>query len=157
MWDIMLLWFWYAFPWWIVRLSIFLYTLWLFVYFLWRNICSSLFSLFHFSNTMTLTWALAGRLSFWTAGTGTGEPGGLPSMRSHRVGHDWVTSLSRIYIYIYACVCICWRRKWQPTPVLFPGEPLGQRSLVCYSPWGRRVGQDWATDTHTHTHVHMYI
>ena len=89
MWDVMLLWFWYAFPWWIVRLSIFLYTLWLFVYFLWRNICSSLFSLFHFSNTMTLTWALAGRLSFWTAGTGTGEPGGLPSVGSHRVDHDW--------------------------------------------------------------------
>ena len=25
---------------------------------------------------------------------GAGEPGGLPSMGSHRVGHDWVTSLS---------------------------------------------------------------
>ena len=23
-----------------------------------------------------------------------------------------------------------WRRKWQPTPVFFPGESLGQRSLV---------------------------
>ena len=22
----------------------------------------------------------------------------------------------------------------------------GQESLACYSPWGRRVGQDWATD-----------
>ena len=27
---------------------------------------------------------------------GTGEPGGLPSMGSHRVGHDWATSLSCI-------------------------------------------------------------
>ena len=27
---------------------------------------------------------------------GMGEPGGLPSMGSHRVGHDWVTSLSCI-------------------------------------------------------------
>ena len=31
---------------------------------------------------------------------------------------------------------IPWRRKGQPTPVLFPGKPHGQRSLVGYSPWG---------------------
>ena len=29
---------------------------------------------------------------------------------------------------------IPWRRKWQPTPVFFPGESHGQRSLVGYSP-----------------------
>ena len=47
---------------------------------------------------------------------------------------------------------IPWRRKWQPTPVLLPGESHGGRSLVGYSPWGRllsmgsqRAGQDWAT------------
>ena len=27
-----------------------------------------------------------------------------------------------------------WRRKWQPTPVLFPGESHGWRSLVDYNP-----------------------
>ena len=31
---------------------------------------------------------------------------------------------------------IPWRRKWQPTPVLLPGESHGWRSLVGYSPWG---------------------
>ena len=31
---------------------------------------------------------------------------------------------------------ISWSRKWQPTPVFLPGEAHGQRSLVCYSPWG---------------------
>ena len=31
-----------------------------------------------------------------------------------------------------------WRRKWQPTPVLLPGKSHGQRSLVGYSPWGRK-------------------
>ena len=31
---------------------------------------------------------------------------------------------------------IPWRRKWQPTPVLLPGESYGGRSLVCYSPLG---------------------
>ena len=31
-----------------------------------------------------------------------------------------------------------WRRTWQPTPVFFPGESHGQKSLVGYSPWGRK-------------------
>ena len=30
---------------------------------------------------------------------------------------------------------IPWRRKWQPTPVILPGEFHGQRSLAGYSPW----------------------
>ena len=29
-----------------------------------------------------------------------------------------------------------WRRKWQPTPVLLPGESQGQGSLVGYRLWG---------------------
>ena len=29
-----------------------------------------------------------------------------------------------------------WRRAWQPTPVLLPGESHGQRSLAGYSPQG---------------------
>ena len=33
---------------------------------------------------------------------------------------------------------IPWRRKWQPTPVLLPGESHGCRSLVGYSPRGRK-------------------
>ena len=42
---------------------------------------------------------------------------------------------------------IPWRRAWQPTPVFLPRESHGQRSLVGYSPWGRRVGHNrsnWA-------------
>ena len=31
-----------------------------------------------------------------------------------------------------------WRKKWQHTPVLLPGESHGQRSLAGHSPWGRR-------------------
>ena len=31
---------------------------------------------------------------------------------------------------------ILWRKAWQPTPVFLPGESLGQRTLVGYSPWG---------------------
>ena len=33
---------------------------------------------------------------------------------------------------------ICWRRVWQPTPVFWPGESQGQRSLVGYSLWGHK-------------------
>ena len=30
------------------------------------------------------------------------------------------------------------RRQWQPTPILLPGRSHGPRSLVGYSPWGRK-------------------
>ena len=36
------------------------------------------------------------------------------------------------------------RRQWHPTPLLLPGKSHGWRSLVGYSPWGRRVGHDWS-------------
>ena len=42
-----------------------------------------------------------------------------------------------------------WRSKQQPTPVFLPGEFHGHRSLADYSPWGCKVGQDWATFTFT--------
>ena len=35
-------------------------------------------------------------------------------------------------------------RKWLPTPVFFPGESHGQKSLAGYSPQGCRVGHDLA-------------
>ena len=31
-----------------------------------------------------------------------------------------------------------WSRKWQFTPVFLPGKFHEQRSLVGYSPWGRK-------------------
>ena len=33
---------------------------------------------------------------------------------------------------------IPWSRKWQPTPVFFPGESHGQRNLADYTPRGRK-------------------
>ena len=48
---------------------------------------------------------------------------------------------------------IPWSRKWQPTPVFLPGKFHGQRSLVGYSPWGRKES-DMTEHTHTHTHTH---
>ena len=40
---------------------------------------------------------------------------------------------------------ITWRRERPPTPVFWPGEFHGQRSLVGYNAWGRRVRHDLAT------------
>ena len=51
------------------------------------------------------------------------EPGGLQSMGSLRVAHNWETSLS-LFTFMF------WRRKWQPTRVFLPGESQGQGSLV---------------------------
>ena len=74
-------------------------------------------------HSSTLAWKIP-----WTE-----EPGRLQSMRSLRVGHDWVTSLS-LFTFMD------WRRKWQPTPVFLPGESQGRGSLVGCRLWGRRVG-----------------
>ena len=68
----------------------------------------------------TLAWKVP-----WTE-----EPGGLQSMGSLRVGHDWTTSLS-LFTFLH------WRRKWQPTPGFLPGESEGLRSLVGSFLWGR--------------------
>ena len=57
---------------------------------------------------------------------------------------------------------IPWNRKWQPTPVFFPGKFHRQRSLVSYSPWGCKESDtaEWLsmlTHTHTHTHTHQSV
>ena len=66
----------------------------------------------------TLAWKIP-----WTE-----EPGGLQSIGSLRVGHDWATSLS-LFTFMH------WRRKWQPTPVFVSGESQGRRSLVGCCLW----------------------
>ena len=42
-----------------------------------------------------------------------------------------------------------WRRKWEPTPVILPGESYGQRSLAGYSPWGCKESDTTEQLTHT--------
>ena len=46
---------------------------------------------------------------------------------------------------------IPWRRKWQPTPILLPGESHGRRSLAGCSPWGH-TESDTTERLSTHTH-----
>ena len=72
------------------------------------------------THSSTLAWKIP-----WTE-----EPGGLQSMGLLVVGHDWTTSLS-LFTFMH------WRRKWQPTPVFWPGESQGRGSLVGCRLWGR--------------------
>ena len=112
---------------------------------------------------------------------GTVEPDGLPSLGSHRVGHNWsnlaaaaawvvmalpgrASGKESAYHYRRRKRCrfdpwvgkIPWRRKWQPTPVFLPGELHGQKSQGGCSPCGHRES-DMTEHTHTHTHTHMKI
>ena len=66
---------------------------------------------------------------------------------------------------------IPWKRAWQPTPVFLPGESLGQRNLVGYSPRGGKESDTTEAirhaciqggftcavvcSLHAHTHTHI--
>ena len=40
---------------------------------------------------------------------GTGEPGGLPSLGSHRIGHDWGDLAAAVAVYLINVIyCVCW-------------------------------------------------
>ena len=41
-------------------------------------------------------------------------------------------------------------------PILLPGESHGQRSLVYYSPWGRKKSDTTEATEHACTHTHTY-
>ena len=69
---------------------------------------------------------------------GMGEPGGLPCMGSHRIGHDWsdlaaaatVRRIEKNRMFRK----ILWERKWQPTTVFLLVKSHGHRSLEGYNP-----------------------
>ena len=96
----------------------------------------------------------------------TEEPGGLQSMEWQRLRHGLVTKPYLLW-WLSGKESACqgkrrrfdpwvgkihWRRKWQPTPVFWPGESHGQRSLAGYSPWSR-TESDTTDCAHTHTHT----
>ena len=78
-------------------------------------------------HSRTLAWKIP-----WMEG-----PGRLQSMGSLRVRHDWATSLS-LFAFMH------WRRKWQPTLVFLPGEPLGWEPGGLPSMGLHRVGHSWS-------------
>ena len=55
---------------------------------------------------------------------------------------------------VHPCIRkILWRREWQSTPVFFPGEFHGQRSLVGHGPWGHKESDT----TKRLTLLHYYL
>ena len=75
----------------------------------------------------------------------TSLPSPSPSHHSRMIQSPWLSFLSHTansrWLSIYR-----WRRQWHPTPVLLPRKFHGWRSLVGYSPWGRKE-----SDTTEHT------
>ena len=60
----------------------------------------------------------------------------LQSLGSRRVRRDWAPSLA-LFTFTH------WRRKWQPTPVLLPGESQGREPGGLLSMGSHRVGHAW--------------
>ena len=80
---------------------------------------------------------------------GTAEPGGLPSMGSHRVGHDWRNLAAAAVVQTIKNLPATQETKVQSLgweDALEKGLAThssvlvlhGQRSLVGYSPWGHK-------------------
>ena len=90
-------------------------------------------------HSSTLAWKIP-----WTE-----EPGGLQSMGSLGVGHDWVTSLS-LFTFMH------WRRKWQPIPVFLPGESQG-RGACWAAAYGVAQSQTWLKRLSSSRMVFKYI
>ena len=113
------------------------------------------------THSSVLTWRIPG----------TGEPGGLQSMGSHRVGHDWSDSVAAAAAVSPKCSQIFFkqmmmlgkieggRRRGDRGEMVgwhhkisgceseqTPGDGEGQGSLAGCRPWGHRVGHDWATE-----------
>ena len=90
----------------------------------------------------------------------TEEPGGLQSIGSQRVGHNWVTNTFMVMWWTSHVALVVRnlpanagdvrdsdsipgsgrspREEMAHTPVFLPGESHGQRSLVGYSPWAHK-------------------
>ena len=71
-------------------------------------------------HSSTLAWKIP-----WTE-----EPGGLLSMESLRVGHDFTFTFT---FHFHAL-----EKEMATTPMFLPGESHGQRSLVGSSPQGHK-------------------
>ena len=69
---------------------------------------------------------------------GTGEPGGLPSMGSHGVGHDWSDLAAYyglrwglFYIVALSCLLLLWPHRLQSTRLLCPWDLPGKTTRMC--------------------------
>ena len=88
--------------------------------------------LFWFNNLHILQQIYIHR--YFTEGLPSGTSGKESPCQIQELQETWVSSLS---------LEDPWKKKWQPTPIFLLEECHGQRSLLGYSPWGRkRVGHE---------------
>ena len=82
---------------------------------------------FHFhvleKETATHSGVLAWRIP------GTGEPGGLPSMGSHRVGHDWSDLAAAAVTPVHSTFVLCCDRYHRALCFSRSFEPVNIRSI----------------------------
>ena len=99
---------------------------------------------------------------------GLGEPGGLPSMGSHRVRNDWWLSIFILLSFVFSLTTdeVVWflmknvsqqnRKLTVITPILEKAMAPHSSTLACKLPWteepgrlqsmgSRRVGHNWVT------------
>ena len=76
----------------------------------------------------------------------------------------WVLELNKIFIFKHIWTYLNSFRSdifaMCFDAVFIESKSLGQRSLVGYNPWGRRVRHDWVcvrVRAHTHTHTQSYL
>ena len=77
------------------------------------------------------------------AGEGNGTPLQYSCLENPMEGGAWKAAVHGVAegqtrLSDFTFTFMHWRRKWQPTPVFFPGESQGQRSLVGCHLWGPR-------------------
>ena len=66
---------------------------------------------------------------------GTGEPGGLPSMGSHRVGYDWSDLAAAAAATYIETICIVnnWRLNWSFYRLVEAGTNTDNSNICLYS------------------------
>ena len=92
----------------------------------WGLLLSSLWPMWIIIQDLSQAWAIS--LQYLTS---------MPWVNKGQECFQVSYSLLSLHFFPFLSLC-WWRRKWQPTPVLLPGKSHGWRSLVGYSPWGRK-------------------
>ena len=89
---------------------------------------------FHF-HALEMEMATRSSVLAWRI-TGTGEPGGLPSMWSHRVGHDWsdLAAAATAVPKLCVCVCVCVRARARTLTVFSGAQPCPTLPMNCSPP-----------------------